>query len=140
MLTTKANLRRVEAAAQARETALQTQLTSANDARKKWRRATIQQLAETRRLEGELKAALERAASAEAAYYGIVNKMLTPPKPPAPLEPIDPEVVSLDRISDETVQKMSEQFVRDGLSPELAQVHAKEIVSLAERAWGGVDV
>lgn len=108
---------------------------------KQWRRAALQESANTRAMKAERDAAVLRAESAETKYAALVERLLTPPKlvAPSPHAPIDPEVVSLDRLSDDTVKRMAEQFARDGMSPDTAEAHAKELVSAAERMWGGAE-
>jgi hypothetical protein len=83
---------------------------------------------------GELRV---RAESAERAYHGLVEQMLTPPQAPPPLAPADPETDRVEKLSVETVNKMAEQFVRDGYSPDVAQREAQSLVEMAERMWMG---
>lgn len=106
---------------------------------RRWRRAAVHESARALRAEAERDAAVKRAESAESKYSLLVERLLTPPRAPTPHAPIDPEVVSLDRLGDDTIERMAEQFARDGLSPDVARAHASELVKAAERMWGGAE-
>jgi hypothetical protein len=78
-----------------------------------------------------------RAAAAEARYASLVERVMAPAKAPKPFEPPDPEVASLTKIKGDTVERMAESFVKDGMNPQMAQRHAQELADAADAMYFG---